>query len=203
MALANFGDLKTSIQSFLNRSDLTSYIPDFVKLAESRINYGSSDPLKSEPLRIPAMQARVTVTSPVTFPSDFLEVIRLTATSGSTTWKLTYADTGTFTDLSNSSDLPTVYTFLNNTIETAGTGVATFSLDYYSSFDALTLDADTNWLLTNSPQIYLFGALLESAPFISDMPMVTAWHGMYKSALNSLNLKAKSPGGGSMQVRAR
>ena len=38
MAISNFTNLKTAIANYLNRDDLTSYIPDFISLAESRIN---------------------------------------------------------------------------------------------------------------------------------------------------------------------
>ena len=36
MALDTFANLKTSIANYLNRDDLTSYIPDFIALAEAR-----------------------------------------------------------------------------------------------------------------------------------------------------------------------
>ena len=35
MALANYSDLQASVASFLHRDDLTSEIPDFIKLAEA------------------------------------------------------------------------------------------------------------------------------------------------------------------------
>ena len=38
MAIASYADLKTSIANFLARSDLTAQIPDFIQLAEARIN---------------------------------------------------------------------------------------------------------------------------------------------------------------------
>ena len=38
MALVNYSDLKTSIADWLNRSDLTATIPDFITLAESGFN---------------------------------------------------------------------------------------------------------------------------------------------------------------------
>ena len=37
MAIANYSDLANSIASWMHRSDLTSVIPDFIRLAESRI----------------------------------------------------------------------------------------------------------------------------------------------------------------------
>ena len=38
MALTTFDELKASIADFLNRDDLTAVIPDFVKLAETKMN---------------------------------------------------------------------------------------------------------------------------------------------------------------------
>ena len=38
MALSNYADLKASIALWLKRTDLTASIPDFIRLAESRIN---------------------------------------------------------------------------------------------------------------------------------------------------------------------
>ena len=38
MALVNYSDLKTNIAAWLNRTDLTTVIPDFITLAESSFN---------------------------------------------------------------------------------------------------------------------------------------------------------------------
>jgi hypothetical protein len=204
MSISTYGELKTAVGSYLNRSDLTSYIPDFIRLGERRISYGSDAPNPSVPLRIPAMQNQSTGTitnSSISFPTGFLEVIRLKAVSGTNYWTLDYAPPNRFTEVENSSGLPTVYTFINNSIQTAGTGSASYVLDYYKSFTALASDADTNWLLANAPDTYLFAALLESAPFISDLEMINVWAGMYKSTISSLNRSTMKPAGGSMLVR--
>ena len=37
MALATYSDLKTAVANYLARSDLTAVIPDFVRLAETRL----------------------------------------------------------------------------------------------------------------------------------------------------------------------
>ena len=37
MALANYTDLKSTIASYLARSDLTAIIPNFIQLAEIRL----------------------------------------------------------------------------------------------------------------------------------------------------------------------
>ena len=38
MGLSNFGELKASLAALLNRSDLTTKIPDFVTMLEARVN---------------------------------------------------------------------------------------------------------------------------------------------------------------------
>ena len=37
MAFTSYSDLKTTIANYLARSDLTSVIPDFIRLAEERL----------------------------------------------------------------------------------------------------------------------------------------------------------------------
>ena len=204
MSISTYGELKTAVGSYLNRSDLTSYIPDFIRLGERRISYGSDAPNPSVPLRIPAMQNQSTGTitnSSISFPTGFLEIIRLKGVSGTIYWTLDYAPNQRFTELEQDSNVPTHYTFLNNAIKTAGSGPASYVLDYYKAFTALASDSDTNWLLTNAPDTYLFAALLESAPFISDLEMINVWSGMYKSIVSALNRSTLKPAGGSLLVR--
>ena len=59
MAIATYSDLKSEVAAYLARTDLTSYIPDFITLCDARIFYGSRHPqFPSEPLRIRAMETR-------------------------------------------------------------------------------------------------------------------------------------------------
>ena len=50
MALTTFSELQTSIANYLNRTDLTAPIKDFITLTESKLN---------RVLRLRAMQKRV------------------------------------------------------------------------------------------------------------------------------------------------
>src|SRR4051794_31417082 len=67
MALATYSDLQASIANWLHRSDLTLQIPDFISLAESRLN---------RLLILRSMETEASLTaSPatryVTLPTDF------------------------------------------------------------------------------------------------------------------------------------
>jgi hypothetical protein len=204
MALDTYAGLKSSVATWLNRADLTSFIPDFIKLAEQRLNYGSDGAYPSTPLRIPAMQTQATGTitgSSIAFPTRFLEPIRIAVSSGGSSWSLLYSSPERFTEISASSSAPSVYTYLNNTIQTAGTGAATYTIDYYQAFASLSADADTNWVLANAPSLYLYGALLEAGPFLGDASILQAWAGMFNAAISAVNGATKYQGGGSLATR--
>ncbi len=62
MALTNYTELQASIADFLNRSDLTSVIPDFITMAEADMNrtlrikemsVRTRAPLNSQYLKLP------------------------------------------------------------------------------------------------------------------------------------------------------
>ncbi len=68
MALNTYSDLVTAIGTWLNRTDLASYIPDFIALAEERI-YRS--------LRVKAMETALSSTissGAIAVPSDYIEL---------------------------------------------------------------------------------------------------------------------------------
>ena len=46
----------------------------------------------------------------------------------------------------------------------------TIEMLFYKKFDALTSSAPTNWMITNAPDVYLYGCLLEAEPFIMNDP---------------------------------
>lgn len=203
MSITTHGELKTAVKAWLNRNDLESQIPDFIRLAEQRIVYGGEGPYPSQALRVPAMQTRATGTissNAIAFPSRFIEPIRLLATSGSVSWLLQYVPATQFNQ-TVSTDHPTDYTYLNNQIETQGTGAADYTLDYYQAFSNLTADADTNWLLTNAPGVYLYASLIESAPFIGDLGQLNIWLAMLKSQISAVSQSTRRQGG-ALQVRA-
>jgi hypothetical protein len=76
MAITNYGELKSAVGDFLNRSDLTSVIPTFIDFAEAEFN---------RILRIRQMVARAEAVIDARFsavPSDFLEAKDLVIVTG-------------------------------------------------------------------------------------------------------------------------
>jgi hypothetical protein len=62
----------------------------------------------------------------------------------------------------------------------------TIEMIYRQSIPPLAINS-TNWLLALAPDLYLYGALLESAPYIKEDGRIQTWGLGFGSALNDLN----------------
>jgi hypothetical protein len=167
MAIGNHAELVTAVGNYLHRSDLSSMIPDFISLAEAKLN---------RELRLRAMEniATGTTASSVALPTGFIELIAVTVTSGGNSWPLTYIPPSS---ISGNTSNPVYYSLVGDNIifEGSGSGVA-YSLTYYKQFDPLS--AGVNWLITNAPDLYLYATLLEAAPYINDDSRMSTWSQM-------------------------
>lgn len=187
MSLDTFANLKTAIASYLDRDDLTSQIPDFITLAESRHKNAPED----GGIRIKEMINRSAVTvnaRQVSLPTGFLEPIsfRLLTTPVTVLRYVNYHEMNRLRDETNGK--PEYFT-LANEIEFDHTPDSSYSgeIIYYKSETALS-DANTsNNILTRVPGAYLYGSLLEAAPFIMDDPRLQIWGTLYKQIVDGVN----------------
>jgi hypothetical protein len=187
MALSNYTGLKASIADFLNRDDLTSVIPDFVALAEAQIN---------RDIRHWKMEARSSgqqdpADEYMQIPADWVETIRLHLT-GTGTSVVNLVSRDAMADKraaqENAAGTPRMYTHADGQFQLYPTPDATtnFELLYYQKIPSLITNTD-NWLLLEAPDVYLYGALLHSAPYLAEDARVAVWAQMYSAAVQRLN----------------
>lgn len=208
MSIATNAELETAIGNYLARSDLSTYIPDFVRGAETRIAYGSADPFPSEPLRIRAMEtaADIAVTSGTgALPSGFIGFRRLYWDSTPKRILEQTSPEDFYRKWTGSEQgHPSFYVIEGENIMVGPEGSGTIKALYYKKFDAIATASPVTWLLTNAPHAYVYGALLEAAPFIRNDPRLQVWHGMFRSVINSLNKADRMDrwGGSALAVRS-
>jgi hypothetical protein len=185
MAITTYAELKSSIANWLNRDDLTSVIPDFISLTEAGIN---------RDLRHYKMINRVDATLDsryVQMPADWLETVRFGITSG-TTYRLELVSRDDMLEYrQNTSDIagiPKFYANIGDTIEVFPTPAAEYQmqLQYYAKTPALSDSNTTNWLLTDAPDIYLYGSLIQAAPYLNDDARAETWAALYSAAIQSM-----------------
>lgn len=181
MALGTYGDLKTAIANQLNRSDLTTAIVDFVALAEADIR---------RDIRIQDMESLATGTltgETLAFPTRFVLARRL-AIAGDV---YTYETPEVYqieSDAGNTS--LKIYTIIGtNFYILGGTSGDAYSLIYLASFAAFSSNGDTNALLTNHPDVYLYGACKHGAIYLRDDTDAAKYAGAYQAAVTRINAR--------------
>jgi hypothetical protein len=61
--------------------------------------------------------------------------------------------------------------------------VQTIEMLFYQTFQALSDSNPTNWVITNAPDVYLYGALLEAEPFLMNDARVQLWATAFRQSI--------------------
>jgi hypothetical protein len=204
MALSTYSELKTSIGDWLNRSDLTTAIPDFISLAEAQIE---------RTLRTRQMIVRANASFDAQYgavPSDFLETksLKLTSTNPQTPLQFLSID-ALDNEAANytASGKPKFFGVVGGQFRIVPTPDANYTteLTYYAKLTKLSSSVASNWLLASSPDIYLYGSLLQAAPYLQDDARIQTWATLYERALNDLQTADDrgASSGGALLTRAK
>ena len=62
----------------------------------------------------------------------------------------------------------------------------TMEIDYYARVAALSDAAPTNDMLTNNPDLYLYGSLLEAEPFLMNDSRIQVWANAFRQSMTDL-----------------
>ena len=184
MSITNFGDLKTEVASWLNKTNLSAKLGGFVQIAESYIR-------RDLEVRTQELTATGTLTgTDLAFPTRFASVRRLVVDERQC--KYITPEEYTHLDLAG-ADLPTrLYTIIGeNIVILGGTDGDAYTLVYTEWFASLSSDADTNWVLTNSPDVYLWSSCMAGAIYLKDVNAATSYKLLYEESARALNDKEK------------
>jgi hypothetical protein len=182
LSFTNYTTLQAAIVSALHRSDLNTSVPDFIALAEDKLN---------KRLRLRAMESRqqASVSSEyIALPTGFL-AMRNFQLNTSPRQRLEYA-TPEYLDArypdSATTGRPLFYTLVGGEIQLAPVPDSTYTaeLDFYEKLDIAT--DSTNWVLSNAPRVYYYGALMEAAAFLVNDKRVPLWAQMLETAIREV-----------------
>lgn len=177
----NYAGLISAISGFANHPDLESVIPTFIRFIEARMN---------RTIRVRKMEYRVVAsvnTQFSTLPDDFLEMRNIQINSTPVT-ALQYV-TPQEADRIRQSELngpPRFFSIVADRLELIPPPQATIQVEmvYYRKISELTAPDQTNWMLENYPDMYVYGALVSLAMYVKDDP--SNWASLYDSAAKEL-----------------
>lgn len=176
MSFSTYADLQTSVASWLNRTDLTALIPDFIRLAEDRLQRA---------LRVQEMEAVMTPTAivgnTIAAPTGALAIKTIWIT-GYETAPLKPQSYEALLALGTSST-PTRYAWVGSTLYFDGAGEV--NAITYQAIPSLAANS-TNWLLTNYPSAYLFASLAEAWLYLRNAAEANTWDARLSRVLDEI-----------------
>ena len=185
--ITDFGTLKAHLADTLNRDDLTSVIPQFVEFAMADLNRK----LRVRQQMVRAQGNLFSGNDKIRLPANFLAMrniqVNLDPIRG-----LEYATPERMDELRQSynggaNGEPVYYTVMGDNIFVVPTPDGTYQLEigYYRDIPTLTSDSDTNFLITDHPDLITYGSLMHSAPYLQDDSRLQVWATLYSTALEA------------------
>ena len=203
--ITDYTSLKAAIADWLNRADLATRLDDFVQNAEAGFNRRLRH-WRMETLADLTVDGRY-----VALPEDWLETIRITV--GDTERPLGPVSQAWMHEQrwrqDNTGGTPTTWAVTGGQLEVYPSPDATFSgtILYYAKLPKLYTSEinptapDTNWLLDYAPDAYLYGSLLQSAPFLKDDARIQTWGALYGAVMAELEKDGMANKGTGMRMR--
>lgn len=185
MALTTYATLSTAIASWLERSDLDSQIPDFIALTESRLNRM----LNIRSTETTATLTGVTSSRTIALPTGFREPLNLWRVPSDGSRVPLRPVPPELMEVDTTSGEPQQWSIdgTNVAFERPCDQAYSFALRYMGVLDlATTL---TNLVLTQYPDLYLFGACCEAGPFLRDGELLAMFDARFQGALEEARSK--------------
>lgn len=201
MAISTYSELQSALGNWLGRSDVTATrYQEMIALCEAKLQ---------RMIRTPEMETRnaaFTINAEyMALPTGFLEVKSFYLNTNPPTPVRFMSDdgiNGLFNP--NSTGIPKFFNIQASNFRFAPSpgGTYTASLTYYRRFTQLA-STTTNFVLTDHPDVYLYGSLVEAEGFLVNDSRIMTWRQQYDAALSELKMSGRKMlwSGQSMAVR--
>lgn len=192
MAISTYAELKTAVENTINRTDLTARVPEFITIAESRINrklrsrgaeqmaYADYDSTFTDRL--------------VVLPSglrEFLDLDIKRSTEDDNRYRRMIQRPAEDFDRyrTTTGGFPVNYCLRKNIeIDRLAGDTYRLRMHYLKDWDIAT--SSTNALLTSDPDVYLYGALSATELYVKNDPRVAIWKAEFREIIDDLNRQA-------------
>lgn len=174
MSLTTYAELKASVASWLNKTNLSDQVPDFIALAEAQ--------MRREITSIGQVETFAEVEldeTGWTLPCSAKELAAVIYDDEPLPY-LSPERSGQFDGFT-----PRHYTIIGKTLHVLPSGTVEIRLK--QKLCSLSSSVRCNWILRDHPDAYLYGSLMQAAPFLRDDERIGTWADLFTSAIDSIN----------------
>ena len=197
MSIATYAELKTAVADFMNVAEADASIDTFIKLTESQFE---------RELRVREQEKSASYLindTDLSLPADFLEIKSITLDG--TGRRLDFVSQDSLMNHQSLTASPKLFTVFGEFIKVwpqpaSGSDVAA-TLLYYARLDPLSASAPTNSILTNYPDLYMYGCLTNAAGYLKDDASLGIYAPLYERAVRAANSNDKRKIGQRLRMR--
>jgi hypothetical protein len=195
MSLDTYANLKLEIIDWSHRDDLDLKIDTFIDLAETEMFSN-----RIEPLRLTSSETRATASMDSTTPSRYLELpdgfvemrkLRIQIENGES-YEVFYRTPGQL-NVKSSEGRPDFFTVTSQLEFDRNPDIAySVEMQYMKKFTALSSSNTTNYILTNHPTIYLYGALWAVKKYSEEYNEAEYYYSLFINSIRGANKVANT-----------
>ncbi len=203
MAITTYSELKTAVSNWLDRTDLTNRIPEFIALGENEIFRRTK--IREGETR--ATLSTVSGTKYYALPSGY-KSMRHFQLNTDPVRDLDYMtpEQIVLSWPSAGKGKPCNYTVVGDELRLSPTPdiVYTMEMTYWKRIDALSDGNPTNFFMDKAPDVLLYAALMQAEGFLMNDPRVQLWRAGLNQGIEDLTREDWNDrfGGSAMVVRA-
>lgn len=187
MPFDTYATLQTTVIDWLHRDNLAAKVPDFIALAEAAINRK----LNIAPKEVDVPLAMTPGSRYVTYPTSMSEPIALWDETSQPRSQMTPMLPETLPVNNSVSGRPKYWAIDGARLAFERPADSAYSLTFRYVQDTNLSNANpTNAVLTRAPDLYLYGALAQAAPYMRDDARIGFWKSEFARLLSEVHADA-------------
>lgn len=195
--ITDYASLKEEIASESHRTDLTAKLPDFIQRAEREM-------ARTLPLRAFETTLTGTSTGTITLPADFDQVELLVLNANGREYPMDYTSPNGVSAYVSGN--PNRYTILDGVIKFIAPTGGEYTLNYLRKLVPLSDAAPTNFLITEHPDAYLYGAMVQVAMHVRSDEQLSKYAPLFNVVMSQIagqDARKRLPAAGGLQIKPR
>lgn len=182
--ITDYASLQSAITDWAARTDLTDNIPLFIRTFENQFSRDNN----LQQMYISAGPYTPGDDGAVVLPTDAANWDQFIWSNGGISGVLQIVTPAWAASMDQTTGLVPRFCYIQNgKLYVKPIGPCDVTISYYQQLPNLSDTTTTNWLLTECPECYLWGSLVQVAAFARDADAYALWNGKYQETLESLN----------------
>lgn len=181
--ITDYASLQAAIADWSGRTDIGSRIPMFIRSFENQFSRDNN----LQQMYVSGGPYTPGVDGAIVLPTDAANWDQFIWSNGGISGVLQVVTPAWAASLDQTTGMVPRFCYIQNgKLYVKPNGPCDVTISYYQKLANLSASVTTNWLISEAPEVYLWGSLAQVGAFVQDADAYSLWNGKYQEALESL-----------------